>query len=97
MSKPDTSHATISPDPETVNVTEFRSRIDHLNRIVRFDYHSSVGAREIAIWVQRAQRIGADLIATTCTRATQADWDKREAAIEASTDQIARGQARLAP
>jgi hypothetical protein len=75
---------------ETVNVSEFRNRIEHLERRIHCDYHSARDGAEKRNWRAVTERVGAELIATVCKRATQDDWDRRERAIDRSTDLISR-------
>lgn len=75
---------TVSPT-ETVNVAEFRNRIEHLERLVAVDYHACRGVAELVRWAGRARRIGSELIHTTCKRATADDWMRRERAVDRST------------
>ena len=79
---------TISDNPTTVPVAEFRSRIDHAVRVVRVDRPACVGAGEVARWVEIAKAVGDAVIDSTCVRATADDWARREAAIDASTTAI---------
>jgi len=50
-----------------------------------------VGAFEQANCIEVAKRVGAELIEMVCKRATVADMDRRERAIDRSTQLIARG------
>lgn len=84
----DLSCYTIASDAQAVKVADFRNAIERLERIVRVDYHSAVGADERAQWVERARRAGRDLMRTVCKRAKRGDWDRRERALDASTDRI---------
>lgn len=79
-----TMERTLAPHPVAVPVREFRARISHLERLVNVDRHACRGAVELARWRRAAQRIGSELIATTCARATREDWERRERAIERS-------------
>jgi hypothetical protein len=83
------SNITISETPETVNVAEFRNRIQHLEQLVHRDRHSCANSAEVERWVRSVQRIGGELIATTCKRATADDWTRRERVIDASTKFLA--------
>jgi hypothetical protein len=80
----DLRNFTIADQAETVPVAEFRNRIEHLHALVSCDYHSAVGENERARWCDSARLIGAELIATTCKRATLRDWEARERAIDRS-------------
>lgn len=84
------SEYTISETASPVTVAAFRDAIEHLERIVHVERHACVGADEKANWAKIARRIGSELINTTCKRATAADWTRREQAIDASTNQVAR-------
>lgn len=80
-----TMERTPAPHPVAVPVREFRARISHLERLVAVDRSACKGADELARWRRTAQRIGSELIATTCALATREDWERRERAIERST------------
>ncbi len=79
---------TVANDAVVVKVADFRNAIERLERIVRVDRHACVGTKERARWFEIACRAGRDLIQTTCKRANRGDWDRRERAIDASTDAI---------
>lgn len=81
----DMSIYTTATPVETVNVAEFRNRIEHLERLVNADFGACVNAAERANWAASARRIGSELIHTTCIRATVADWNRRERIIDRST------------
>lgn len=83
-SKFDMSAYTLAGELTTVGVAEFRNRVDHLMQLVKVDYHACVNDKERADWVARARKVGGELIATTCKRATQTDWDRRERALDRS-------------
>ena len=87
----DMSIFTIGSPLETVNVAEFRGRIEHLERLAS-DYHSCVDRFERAKWAVIARRIGSELIHTTCKRATTEDWMRRERAIDRSTSLLGKVQ-----
>lgn len=88
MSTLDLSCYTIADNARAVRVAEFRNAIEHVERLVHCDRHSCVSDAEKARWIEAARRIGRELIATTCKRARREDWDRRERAIDASTDAI---------
>lgn len=67
-----------------VSVATFRNQVEHLEQVVNCDWHSCVGPSEKARCVDIAKRVGAELVGMTCKRATIADWDRRERAIERS-------------
>lgn len=77
--------ATISENPEIVPVAEFRDRIKHLERIIHVDACACVDGVELGRCRRIAQRIGAELIASTSKRAKLEDWERRERVIERST------------
>lgn len=89
-----TSTFTLDSDAAVVTVATFRNQIEHLERKVRSDYGACVSDHERARWVIEAQIVGADLIAMTCSRATVADWERRERAIERSTKLVISERAR---
>lgn len=78
------SEITISENPEVVPVREFRNRISLLERLVNVDRHACKGAHEVERWRLTVQRIGSELIATACKRATAQDWQRRERIIDRS-------------
>jgi len=84
----DLSCCTIAADAQAVKVSDFRNAIERVERILRVDFAACVNASERANCVERLRRAGRDLINTTCKRAKQADWARRERAIDASTDRI---------
>lgn len=87
---------TMWENPETVAVSEFRNRIEHLERKVNCDRHACKGPQEIERWIREAQRVGSELSRTTCKRAKAEDWTRREKAIQRSADAILAAQAKLA-
>lgn len=80
------AYITLSADPETVPVAVFRGRIAHLEKLINVDRHSCANERERERWARAVRRIGSELIATTCRRATAEDWERRERIIDRSTD-----------
>jgi hypothetical protein len=84
------SHYTITESPEAVSVREFRFRISHLEDLVNRDYHACRNDTEKANWARIVRRIGGELVSTSCKRATETDWDRRERIIEASTTRLIR-------
>lgn len=79
-------YTVLSPDEtRTVNVGEFRGAIEHLERLVHYDYHSAHGPAEKADWLARTKRVGAHLIGLFCKRATADDWMRRERVLDRST------------
>lgn len=81
---------TVPADARSVPVAELRRHIEHLERIVHVDWHSSIGHPEQAACSDRARRVGGELIGMICNRATPDDMARRERAIERSTKLIAR-------
>jgi hypothetical protein len=88
----DMSQCTILAPSEmtTVNVSDFRRAIEHIERIVSVDYHSAHPGAELLAWVERAKQLGSELIGLTCKRATAEDWLRRERAIDRSASLIAK-------
>ncbi|MBU1014787.1 MAG: hypothetical protein KKG99_17470 [Bacteroidetes bacterium] len=78
-------YVTMGDNPETVNVEEFRRRICHLERIIHVDRHACVGPEEKEGNLNIMKRVGSELINTTCKRATEDDWTRRESIIDRST------------
>lgn len=60
-----------------VRVTEFRSNVDHLFRVVNVDYHACVNVSELRVWRGHAERLLATVSSLECSRATDADQDRR--------------------
>ena len=87
-----TSHYTTPFDGKmnTVRIAEFRNQIARLEDIVNRDWHACVTAREQAHCIETAKRAGSELIHMSCKRATVADMDRRERAIDRSTALITR-------
>ena len=73
----------------TVKVAAFRNVIEHLETLVHVDFHTCVSPAERAAWVERAQRVGRELLALSCPRATAADLTRRKVALERSANRIA--------
>lgn len=86
----DMSGYTISETAEVVNVAEFRNRIEYLERLMSVDYHACADQVERTRWVRSAQRFARELTETTCKRATDADWRRRERALDRSATMIIR-------
>jgi hypothetical protein len=84
----DLSRYTLSESLDFVSVAAFRLKMSHLEGIVNIDRHACCGTEEVARWIVSAQRVGAELIRTSCKRATHEDWDRRERIIERSSDTI---------
>lgn len=82
------SHYTQSSPAVVVKVAVFRAQINHLEDLVRCDWHACVSDRERGDCLAAMQRVGCELIAMTCKRATEADMTRRERAIEGSTTLI---------
>lgn len=92
MTKPiDLSIYTTGESATTVSVGDFRKAIEHLERVCNVDYHSARQGAERAQWREIARRVGVELIGLTCKRATVADWDRRERALERSTKLLTKG------
>lgn len=72
----------------TVKVAEFRRAIEHLERLVRCDWHACVGADERERCIATMKRVGAELILMVCKRATVDDMNRRERAIDRSASII---------
>ncbi len=84
----DLSTYTVADNAKAVRVADFRNAIERLESLVQVDFHACVSAAERTRWVEAAKRVGHELIGTTCKRADKATWERRESAIEASTDRI---------
>lgn len=72
----------------TVKVAEFRGAIEHLERLVRSDWHACVNADERARCIASMKRVGAELICMVCKRATVEDMNRRERAIDRSASLV---------
>lgn len=68
----------------TVKVAEFRGAIEHLERLVRCDWHACVNNAERARCIDSMKRVGAELICMVCKRATVDDMNRRERVIDRS-------------
>jgi hypothetical protein len=74
--------ATVSKNSSAVPVSEFRERIQHLERSYQVDRCSCVGAAEKASHLEIIRRIYGQLLETTCKRAKSEDWIRRERIID---------------
>ncbi len=84
----DLSIYTTGENREVVKVAEFRNRIAHLERIFHADWCACVGEAERNYNLRIMERIGRELIDTTCKRATKQDWERREKIIDSSTSRL---------
>lgn len=90
MKTADASIHTIEDITEIVKVREFRTRMDHLARVVHVDYHACATQRELENWVEICRRVASELRRTGCKRAKREDWDRRESYLDASASLIAK-------
>lgn len=90
MTKHIPDYATVSEQPVIVPVAVLRARTEHLERLVHADRHSCVTPEEVARWVVRARGVAAELQGNVSRRATAADWQRRESALDASASAILR-------
>jgi hypothetical protein len=77
-------------EEKLVRIGEFRNQIAALEDVVSRDWHSCVNDSERANCVEVAKRVGSELLHMVCKRATVADMDRRESAIDRSTSLIGK-------
>jgi hypothetical protein len=61
---------------EKVKVSEFRGKIEHLERVFNVDRHACVGDKEKADWCGRVKNVLADLEGMECPRAKSDDLER---------------------
>lgn len=77
----------IQESKEKVNVREFRNRIDHLNRVVRYDYSMAADQKELMNWLRIAKRVADEVRNTVTARANATDKKRRDDAL-AKADEL---------
>lgn len=82
-----------SNNVEFVPVAELRSRIDGVFRSVRVDASACADTTELRRWVVGARRLSAELERTASKRASARDKARREEALRACAERIARVEA----